>query len=111
MSDFGSIMVLKPQGKDFFDEEEKETIKIFIENLKENEYREPNGGEPYTLAISESSDKFEVIMSEYWFGDGDDDENFEFAQELDEINMDEVKKYFEENLDVKIDFEFLFLKW
>lgn len=44
-------------------------------------------------------------------GSGDDQENFEFAKEMDEINMDEVKTYLEQNLKVPVEIEFLFERW
>jgi hypothetical protein len=111
MSDYGSILLLKPKGKLAFTSEEKEEIESFVEELQANEYGEPNGGEPYNLSISETESGYEIIMSEYWDGDGDDQENFEFAKEMDEINMDEVKAYFEQNLKVPVEIEFLFERW
>ncbi|MFN8429099.1 MAG: hypothetical protein U0V04_03900 [Spirosomataceae bacterium] len=111
MSDYGSIMVLKPKGKSAFTAEEKQEIIRFVTELQDEGYGEPDGGEPYNLSISETENGLEIIMSEYWDGDGDDQENFEFAQEMDEINMDEVKTYFEQNLKVSFDIEFLFERW
>lgn len=111
MSDYGSVIVLKPKGKEAFTKEEKQEVMNFVEELKNNKYGEPDGDEPYNLSISETESGFEIIMSEYWDGDGDDKENFEFAQEMDEINMNEVKAYFEQNLKVSIEIEFSFERW
>lgn len=93
MSDFGSfINVRKTDGSDFSQQEQEAVLSVMNE-LKESGNHKDFLGESLQFALaSDEADLMCFIMTEYAYGDGDDEENYEFAEEEDSTPIENVKE-------------------
>ncbi|MEO5645499.1 MAG: hypothetical protein ABIQ40_01575 [Bacteroidia bacterium] len=87
MSDYGAMIILTKISEPTFTDAEKKLFASEIEKIKtENDFAD-SLGDSFQFIVSEGVGKdfkyLVVILSQYFNGEGDADENFEFAKESD----------------------------
>ncbi|MDY3538146.1 hypothetical protein PG275_09055 [Riemerella anatipestifer] len=112
MSDYGACINLTKKDKTPLTMEEIKLVKSELEKIKADSDFFDSLGDDFlfkTNEVANNNTKLHLVFSEYWHGEGDEEENFEFAKEND---LNEVQKIAEllkptlnELFDIKPEFE------
>lgn len=92
MSDYGASITLTKKDKTPLTTSDKDLVKTELNKIKANYDFCDSVGEDFLFEINEFANEntmLHIVFSQYWHGDGDDQENFDFAKEND---LDEVQK-------------------
>jgi hypothetical protein len=114
MSDFGSYILISKKDGNPINQSDKESLNNAIEKVKKSDEFLDSLGEDFLFNMAElEGDNNHLILnlSEYWHGEGDDEENFEFAQDNDMSFAEEVEKLLEKELGNIFLFEAKFENW
>ena len=93
MSDYGASITLTKKDKKPVTEIEKEFIKTELAKIKNGNEFSDVLGEGFLFEVSEVANEnamLHIIFSEYWHGDGDEEDNFEFAKENDFEQVEKI---------------------
>lgn len=89
MSDFGSAIIISKTDNSNLTTEESTTILNAVEKVKQNNKFENALGEPFKFSqVDAEENEMFFILSEHWYGDGENEENFSFVEEME---LDEVE--------------------
>lgn len=114
MSDFGSYITLTKKDKSRVTDLDKETVKAELEKIKKNSNYFDVLGEPFLYEINEIANnqtRLHLVFSKYWYGEGDIDENFEFAKNNDFGQVKEIAEKLKLSLESKFNIEPNFENW
>ena len=112
MADYGASIILSKKDKTLVTETEIKKVQAELEKIKNSdEYSDALGSDFLYKIVEINNDNtaLHVLLSEYWHGEGDDEENFEFAKENDEDESqkiaEELRQAFNEIFNVEPNFE------
>lgn len=112
MSDFGSVIaVCKTDRSQFSEAEKKEIIALFASVKEEGDYEDMMGEELKFDLMGDEPLELVFMFSEYWYGDGDDEEIFEFAKENDFDQVEEIAELISAKIDGLYLIEADFVEW
>lgn len=112
MSDYGAAITLTKKDKSPVTQSEKDFVMAELEKIKAgNEFSDVLGGD-FLFQVNEFSNDntmLHLVFSQYWYGEGDNEENFEFAKDNDLAQVEEIggklQSIVGETFDLKPDFE------
>ncbi|MBT1705951.1 hypothetical protein [Chryseosolibacter indicus] len=93
MSDFGATLTLIKHNNREVTTEDRQLVNQELENFKAGNEFNNALGENFiyeTLLIANDNTMLWIRLSEYWYGDRDNEENFEFAKENDLPQAEEI---------------------
>ncbi len=112
MSDYGASITLIKKDRSPLTSTDKELVRSELNKIKTNNDFSDSLGEDFQFEINEISNEntvFHIVCSQYWHGDGDDQENFDFAKDNDLDEVQEIAVLLEpalgEAFEIKPDFE------
>ena len=114
MSDFGTYIEISKKEEKPILPNEKEVIILAIKKIAENEEFTDSLGEAFLFQLNEvenAPSKLLLNLSEYWYGEGEDEENFEFAKDNDLQYAQEIAKILEQESGNIFSFEAKFENW
>lgn len=112
MSDFGSVIgVKKTDDSAFFADEKQSIVELFAAVKEEGDYEDMMGEELKFDLFSDESNEMMFMFSEYWFGDGDDEENFEFAKDNDFDQIEEIAELISSRIGANYKVKADFIEW
>jgi len=114
MSDFGAYIEIAKKNNEPISLSEAEAINPLIEKMKESQEFSDSLGEDFLYNLTEienSKESLLLTLSEYWYGEDDDEENFEFAEDNDLSQAQEISKILEKAFGTIFTFEAKFENW
>ncbi len=115
MSDYGAMIILTKKDDPSFLDAEKKLLESEIEKIKsENEFADALG-DSFQCIVSEGVGKdfkyLVVILSQYWNGEGEGDENFEMAKENDLSEAEKIAEKLKPSFGEQFKIEPVFENW
>jgi hypothetical protein len=111
MADYGASIILSQKDKTSVSETDINNVREALGQIKNSgEFSDALGSDFLykIIEISNAPDELLIILSEYWHGEGDDEENFGFAKENDEDEAqkiaEELNRTFNKIFDIKSEF-------
>lgn len=113
MSDYGAALVIEKRDKKTIAPEEKTRILAELENVRQMGDFTDVLGESFLFEVTNTDKDIYVfiLLSRYWYGEGDDRENFEMGQENDLGQAEEVASLLEPRLGDVFVIEPIFENW
>jgi predicted RNA-binding protein Jag len=112
MSDFGAFISLIKKDKSSLTSSDKKMIEVELKKIKENNDYSDCIGEDFLFRIfkiENDNTMLDIVFSEYWHGDNEHEENFEFSKNNDIGQIEEIAEKLKTKLgevfDIKPKFE------
>ena len=112
MSDYGANIELLKKDRTPLTDYDKELIKSTLESIKQDNEFSDVLGDDFLFEVREfdnDNTMVNLVFSEYWNGEGDEEENFEFAKDNDLGQVEEIAEKLKSELgqifEIKPNFE------
>lgn len=111
MSDYGSILnIIKKTGT--IDPAEQDKLQVLLKSVIEaGKYEDALGTAFKSSGSVHNGNALYVVLSQFWYGDGDNQENFEFCKEGDEFDALKLQDNLKQQLGVGYTVEWSFENW
>ena len=113
MSDYGASIIISKRDKKAISAEEKTRILAELEEVQQLGEFTDTPGEDFLFEVTDTAEDTYVfvVLSQYWYGEGNDEENFEMAQENDLSQAEEIATLLEPRLGDGFVIEPVFEHW
>lgn len=113
MSDFGSLIVIKRKDGEVISTEQRKEMEALMADMKAKAQYVDMFGEPVRFKRKNTKNSRELVFicTEYWQGDGDEEDNFDFAKANDFRQVKEAATVITQQLGDSYLAEARFLEW